>query len=62
MVELERSVVFVETREDVALFSLIDWLKDFGNVKVNKVRPMGFWCQFIDIADDKPIKGLMAQV
>jgi len=60
LTEMERSCVFLETRKEMSTFDVIDLMREFGNVRVSKISPDGFWCQFVDIAADETAKSLIS--
>ena len=59
---MERSTIWLQTKKSVSLLEVINIMREFGNVRISKVEPDCFWCQFVDIASDETIKSLMNQV
>ena len=31
---------------------IVDIMRDFGNVRINKIKTNGFWCNFIELAEE----------
>ena len=60
--ELERSCIFIETKKEMSTFDLIELLRVFGCVKIVKIRPTGFWCNFVDIEPEESVKTFMHQI
>ena len=59
---MEKQTIWLKTKKAVSLLEVITIMREFGNVRVSKIEPDCFWCQFVDIAVDEKIKGLIAQI
>ena len=49
-------------KENVSTFDVITMMREFGNVKVSKTKPNGFWCAFADLAETESLTHLISKV
>lgn len=49
-------------KENFSTFDVITMMREFGNVKVSKIKPNGFWCAFADLAETESLTHLISKV
>ena len=37
-------------------------MREYGNVRISKASATGFWCNFVDLADDELVEDIISQV
>ena len=41
---------------------VVEVMREYGNVRISKIRANGFWCIFVDLAQDEMVEDLIGQV
>ena len=62
LTELSHSTVFVRTKNEITVFEVVERLREYGFIKVNKEHETAFWCTFSDITNEESIAKTIASI
>ena len=58
LAELRSTTLFIESKNDLTVYEMVELLREYGYIRVIKEHETGFWCSFSDITNEEAITKL----
>ena len=59
LADLEQSCIQLETSVPMTAIQVMEIMRDFGNIRINRIAANGFWCNFIELAEGEVVDDLI---